>query len=212
MPMTQIVGQSHVSRDRLAPARGGKVTVAHQRLYQTGAYPAAVIAHLPSAGAQVALSLLGKGAHPAHALKAAGYHQQMTGYQPHGATIQSPHETSLVSNGPREFPMGFGLTPVAAGANVIINAQPQVNYRPSRLVVPDSVAPSFMINDFKIGMRSQLVAPGALPAQSFTQEAVGTAMHLDTVNVGQFVTLDVTNVSTQTVNFAAALFGCTLNS
>jgi hypothetical protein len=197
-----------------APARGGKVTVAHQRLYQTGAYPAAVIAQLPSNGAQVALSLLGKGAHPAHALKAAGYLPavQMTGYQPHGATVGSPRDTPLVSNGPREFPMGFGLTPVAAGANVIINANPQVNYRPSRLVVPDSVAPSFMINDFKIGMRSQLVAPGALPAQSFTQEAVGTAMHLDTVNVGQFVTLDVTNVSTQTVNFAAALFGCTLNS
>jgi hypothetical protein len=124
----------------------------------------------------------------------------------------NPREVPLRGNGPREFPMGFGLTPVAAGANVIINANPQVNFRPSRLVIPDSVAPSFMINDFKIGMRSQLVAPGALPAQSFTQEAVGTAMALDTVNVGQFVTLDVTNVSTQTVNFSASLFGTTLNS
>ena len=123
-----------------------------------------------------------------------------------------PHEVPLGSNGPREFPMGFGLTPVAAGANTIINAQPQVNFRPSRLVIPDSVAPSFMVNDFKIGMRSQLVAPGALPAQSFTQQAVGTAMSLDTVNVGQFVTLDVTNVSVQAANFAASLFGTTLNS
>ncbi len=125
---------------------------------------------------------------------------------------QQPQEVPLQGNGPREFPMGFGLTPVAAGANVIINANPQVNFRPSRLVVPDSIAPSFMINDFKIGMRSQLVAPGSIPAQSFTQQAVQTSMRLDTVNVGQFVTLDVTNVSTQTVNFAASLFGVTLNS
>ena len=80
----------------------------------------------------------------------------------------APMEVPQVGNGPREFPMGFGLTPVANGANVIINANPQVNFRPSRLVVPDSIAPSFMINDFKIGMRSQLVAPGSLPAQSFT--------------------------------------------
>jgi hypothetical protein len=123
-----------------------------------------------------------------------------------------PMEVPMVGNGPREFPMGFGITPVANGANVIINAQPQVNFRPSRLVIPDSIAPSFMINDFKIGMRSQLVAPGSLPAQSFTQTAVGTAMALDTVNVGQFVTLDVTNVAAQPVNFAASLFGTTLNS
>jgi hypothetical protein len=123
-----------------------------------------------------------------------------------------PYEVPMVGNGPREFPMGFGITPVAMGANVIINAQPQVNFRPSRLVIPDSIAPSFMINDFKIGMRSQLVAPGSIPAQSFTQTAVGTAMALDTVNVGQFTTLDVTNVASQTVNFAASLFGTTLNS
>jgi hypothetical protein len=123
-----------------------------------------------------------------------------------------PMEVPMVGNGPREFPMGFGITPVANGANVIINAQPQVNFRPSRLVIPDAIAPSFMINDFKIGMRSQLVAPGSIPAQSFTQTAVGTAMALDTVNVGQFVTLDVTNVGAQPANFAASLFGTTLNS
>ncbi len=124
----------------------------------------------------------------------------------------SPREVPMRGNGPREFPMGFGLTAIAAGAQQIINANPQVNFRPSRLVIPDNVAPSFMVNDFKIGMRSQLVAPGALPAASFTEKAVGTAMSLDTVNVGQFVTLDVTNVSTQAANFTASLFGTTLNS
>ena len=124
----------------------------------------------------------------------------------------SPREVPMVGNGPREFPMGFGLTAIASGAQQIINANPQVNFRPSRLVIPDTVAPSFMVNDFKIGMRSQLVAPGALPATSFTEKAVGTAMSLDTVNVGQFVTLDVSNVSTQAANFSASLFGTTLNS
>ena len=137
---------------------------------------------------------------------------QRVGQDLSAAAPSGPMEVPMVGNGPREFPMGFGITPVANGANVIINAQPQVNFRPSRLVIPDSIAPSFMINDFKIGMRSQLVAPGSIPAQSFTQTAVGTAMALDTVNVGQFVTLDVTNVAAQPVNFAASLFGTTLNS
>ncbi len=118
----------------------------------------------------------------------------------------------MVGNGAREFPMGFGLTAIPASTQQIINANPQVNFRPSRLLIPDTVAPSFMVNDFKIGMRSQLVAPGALPATSFTEKAVGTAMSLDTVNIGQFVTLDISNVSTQAANFSASLFGTTLNS
>jgi len=129
-----------------------------------------------------------------------------------GGGSAGPREVPMAGNGPREFPMGFGLTAIAAGAQQIVNANPQVNFRPSRLVIPDSVASSFMVNDFKIGMRSQLVAPGALPATSFTEKAVGTAMSLDTVNVGQFVTLDISNVSTQAANFTASLFGTTLNS
>ena len=128
------------------------------------------------------------------------------------AAPQGPREVPMRGNGPREFPMGFGLTAIAAGAQQIINANPQVNFRPSRLVIPDNVAPSFQVNDLKIGMRSQFVAPGSLPAASFTQQAVGTAMALDTVNVGQFVTLDVTNTSVQAANFTASLFGCTLDS
>ena len=216
--LQQIVGAGLTHPALRPPAQGGATTVAHQRLFQTGRIPAAAIAAMPAHGAAVALSLLSKGAHPAQAIQASGaanwapQRAHRVGQDAGVMGAGGPMEVPQVGNGPREFPMGFGLTPVANGANVIINANPQVNFRPSRLVVPDSIAPSFMINDFKIGMRSQLVAPGSLPAQSFTQGAVGTAMALDTVNVGQFVTLDVTNVSTQTVNFAASLFGTTLNS
>jgi hypothetical protein len=183
---------------------------------------APTIEHMPAHGAAVALALLARGATPDQAIHASGaplVAAQIQGRKPMQRVGQAlalggggPMEVPMVGNGPREFPMGFGITPVANGANVIINAQPQVNFRPSRLVIPDAIAPSFMINDFKIGMRSQLVAPGSIPAQSFTQTAVGTAMALDTVNVGQFVTLDVTNVGAQPANFAASLFGTTLNS
>jgi hypothetical protein len=216
----QIVGAGLQHPTLRPPAQGGHTTVAHQRLYQTGVIPPNVIAQMPAHSAAVALSMIAKGAHPAQAIQGAVVAhravRQAVGQAlslGNGASqMNGPYEVPLVGNGPREFPMGFGLTPVANGANQIINANPQVNFRPSRLVIPDTVAPSFMINDFKIGMRSQLVAPGALPAQSFTQQAVGTAMALDTVNVGQFVTLDVTNVSAQPANFAASLFGTTLNS
>jgi hypothetical protein len=214
-----IVGAGPQHPQLRAPAAGGRTTMAHQRLYQTGLFNAHQIARMPAHGAAVALALVHRGASVPQALHASGalgnvtsghVPQQRVGQAMNGN--QGPMEVPMVGNGPREFPMGFGITPVATGANVIINAQPQVNFRPSRLVVPDSIAPSFMINDFKIGMRSQLVAPGSIPAQSFTQEAVGTAMALDTVNVGQFVTLDVTNIAYQPVNFAASLFGTTLNS
>jgi hypothetical protein len=242
MGMVQVVGAHPSQRP---PARGGQITVAHQRLAQLGAPPNAV-AQLHAPGAALALSLLSRGVQPALAMKAAGYnHPHSSGYNPRGASLvehplhrtgqsltapaavmaaQAPasypspaqwsplQEVPLPGNGPRTFPMGFGLTAIAAGASTTINANPQVNFRPDRLVIPDSIAPSFMINDFKIGMRSQFVAPGSVPAQSFTQGAIDTLMLLDTVNVGQFVTLDVTNVSTQTVNFAATLFGKTLNS
>ena len=226
--MTQIVGKEFVNiigagmqhPSQRAPAAGGKPTVAHQRLYQTGLFNAHQIARMPAHGAMVALAFIQRGATVPQALHASGAlnsapsqaTQQKVGQLMSNGNGNGPYEVPMVGNGPREFPMGFGITPVANGANVIINAQPQVNFRPSRLVVPDSIAPSFMINDFKIGMRSQLVAPGSIPAQSFTQTAVGTAMALDTVNVGQFVTLDVTNVAAQPVNFAASLFGTTLNS
>ena len=221
--LSQIVGAGPQHPSQRAPIQGGTTTAAHKRLFQTGLISAPVIAHMPAHGAAVALALLSRGASPDQAIHASGapaVHAQVQGKKPMQQRVGQmvpgggggPMEVPMVGNGPREFPMGFGITPVANGANVIINAQPQVNFRPSRLVIPDSIAPSFMINDFKIGMRSQLVAPGSIPAQSFTQNAVGTAMALDTVNVGQFVTLDVTNVAAQPVNFAASLFGTTLNS
>jgi hypothetical protein len=217
-----IVGAGRQHPSQRAPAQGGTVTAAHQRLYQTGLFNAHQIARMPAHGAAIGLALVQRGATVPQVLSASGaLHgagNVTSGQAPAQRVGQAmngnggPYEVPMVGNGPREFPMGFGITPVAMGANVIINAQPQVNFRPSRLVIPDSIAPSFMINDFKIGMRSQLVAPGSIPAQSFTQTAVGTAMALDTVNVGQFTTLDVTNVASQTVNFAASLFGTTLNS
>ncbi len=208
--MVQVVG---LTPGMLAPpSAGGATTPAHSVLITNRILPPQIVANLTAPAAAAAATVAQQGGSSDQAAAAAdGVNAAM---QATGQTqiSQGPQEVPMRGNGPREFPMGFGLTAIAAGAQQIINANPQVNFRPSRLVIPDNVAPSFMVNDFKIGMRSQLVAPGALPAASFTEKAVGTAMSLDTVNVGQFVTLDVTNVSTQAANFTASLFGTTLDS
>lgn len=94
----------------------------------------------------------------------------------------------------REFPIGFGMTPVNPGANVIISAAPQVNVEPVRLVIPSTIAQSFTVNDVRFGMRSQLISPGAIPAAVFVESAIGRALALDTLFIGQMVMLDVTNI------------------
>ncbi len=209
--MVQVVGLTPGMM--VPPSSGGATTSAHLALITRRILPPQIVATLTAPAAAAAATVAQQGGSPEQAAAAAdGVHAAMGAATGATQITDGPHEVPLRGNGPREFPMGFGLTAIAAGAQQIINANPQVNFRPSRLVIPDNTAPSFMVNDFKIGMRSQLVAPGALPAASFTEKAVGTAMSLDTVNVGQFVTLDVTNVSTQAANFTASLFGCTLNS
>jgi len=119
-----------------------------------------------------------------------------------------PRAPAVLPNGepPRRFPIGFGLTPIKPGERVRVCANPQVHFQPDSLVIPSSIASAFKVHDLLIGQRSQLTAPGAIPANSFT-ERVGMRLSLDPVEVGTFVAVDVTNTSDEDQNFAAALWG-----
>ncbi len=108
----------------------------------------------------------------------------------------------------REYFMGFdSVATVAAAATAIITTRPQVVFRPDRLVIPASIAPSFLINDFKVGKNSQMVAATAVPAEAFTQGAFGVRLKSDTAQVSQDVILNVTNISAGALRFLATLIG-----
>ena len=108
----------------------------------------------------------------------------------------------------REYVMGLdSVAAVAAAATAIITTRPQVIFRPDRLVVPASIASSFLINDLRVGKNSQFVSATAVPAETFTQGAFGVRLKMDTAQISQDIILSVTNTSGGGLRFTAALIG-----
>lgn len=107
----------------------------------------------------------------------------------------------------REYALGLGLTTVNGNSSANINVQPQVMFRPERLVVPSNVAVDFLITDIKVGKNSQLVSTGALPALMFTESAFGVRLKMDTAQISMFVTISVTNTNQNAKSFAGGLVG-----
>jgi len=107
----------------------------------------------------------------------------------------------------REYALGLGSTAVTGNSSANINVQPQVIFRPERLVVPSNIAVDFLITDIKVGKNSQLVSTGALPAVMFTEQAFGVRLKMDTAQISMFVTVSVTNQNAQSRNFQGGLVG-----
>jgi hypothetical protein len=107
----------------------------------------------------------------------------------------------------REYALGLGSTSVAGNSSANINVQPQVIFRPERLVVPSNIAVDFLITDIKVGKNSQLVSTGALPAVMFTENAFGVRLKMDTAQISMFVTISVTNQNAAARNFQGGLVG-----
>lgn len=109
----------------------------------------------------------------------------------------------------RQYPLGFdsGVAGVAGGATAAIQAQPQVVFRPSRLIVPAAIAPAFILNFLTIGKDNMFASAGALPCEAFTNTAVATELKLATAQVSSIIVMNVTNVSAGLLRFMAVLIG-----
>jgi hypothetical protein len=107
----------------------------------------------------------------------------------------------------KEYALGFGSTLVPAKSSANISVQPQVVFRPERLVIPASIAEDFLITDIKVGKNSQLVSTGAIPASAFTNHSEPSRMKMDTAQIAMFVTVSVTNTSKEDKFFQCAIFG-----
>lgn len=69
-----------------------------------------------------------------------------------------------------------------SAAEIVV--QPQMAFLPERLVVPDAIAPFFVIEDIQIGSRAQFASGVAISAEFFTATAVDAALKLDVAAPG----------------------------
>lgn len=107
----------------------------------------------------------------------------------------------------RRFPSPVTATVVAGGASATIAATPQTLFRPERLVVPASLAPSFVLTDLKVGNVSQFPNAGELPLEIFAQTGVDCTIELDTVNPALNLSVTVTNITGGSLTFRAGFIG-----
>jgi len=107
----------------------------------------------------------------------------------------------------RRYPLGFIPTSIATGITTSVPASPQNLYRAERLVIPSDIAFDLGITDIKVGNQSQFVQNVEVPAAIFSEVAIDTAVHFDTAEVGNQVSVAARNKSATTVQFTAALIG-----
>ena len=107
----------------------------------------------------------------------------------------------------RRYPCPLPATPVAGGASATITANPQALYRPERLIIAASIAPSFTVTDIKVGNVSQVPNTGEIPGEMFAQNGVDCTITLDTVNPALNLLVVVTNITGGTLTFRGAFIG-----
>ncbi len=109
---------------------------------------------------------------------------------------------------PRRLPLGFdSVVTVGPGETLPVNSQPQQPFQGNRLLVPSAIAAFFLIQDIKIGNKSQLVSSTAVSAQGFSEVGVDDNVQLDKAQTSQFITLSVTDTDAVAHRFTATLFG-----
>jgi hypothetical protein len=97
---------------------------------------------------------------------------------------------------------------IAANGTQPITVQPQWAFKGQRLSIPSALVNFFDIASVQIGAINQFPSPGAQPASSFADVAVGDNMEMDTCNLGQLITVSVINTDPGAAHtFKASLFG-----
>jgi len=124
--------------------------------------------------------------------------------------LASKHAAALVNRTPtksREFPLGFPTTPIGGGATVNVQTAPQIPFKGRRLIVPSDIAGSVLINNIAVGQSNQFAAQNPVPGRCFTELGVGVDLNLDTAQISQVITLNLTNSSGAQIVFNAAIIG-----
>ncbi len=121
-----------------------------------------------------------------------------------------PHIVNTPPTQVREFVIGFGPQLINALSTAIFQAQPQLIFRGSRLIIPSSVANFFLVSDIRVGKDSQAVSSNPIPAAAFSELAVGVNLGLDTASPGIIISLSISNPTGLAQTFSAALIGTSM--
>lgn len=117
----------------------------------------------------------------------------------------SKHIVRKVSPGVfRRYPLGLGVTALAAGATAVITVTPQLPYKLMRLSSPSL---QVTVDNIQIGTVSQFVAAGGVPAECMAPNAIGAQLKGDTCVPGVQIQVTVTDVSAAPNTFRACLWG-----
>lgn len=105
-------------------------------------------------------------------------------------------------------PIGFPLTVVAAGAaSGAITTQPQKPFKSTRLIIPSSIGALFVVTSIQIGNDEMLMNGNPVPALVFNENAEDAWLNLETAQISQNISVNVTNISGAQATFSAAMIG-----
>lgn len=112
------------------------------------------------------------------------------------------------------LPLSTGTLRVGPNQSAQITARPQrVAFRPVRLVIPASIASDFVVQDIRIGSRSQLSRGVDIPGNMFASNAIDAFVRFETVQTTMDVVMVVTYVGSNPEGepFNASLIGTSAN-
>jgi hypothetical protein len=169
-------------------------------------------------GAQIATGGLiltgadGEPVHPAHA-----HHPHHWGgfESPREIMIQqlaSRHAAMLAPRAltkSREYTIGFSGAPVAipGGTPAVLKASPQVPFKGRRLIIPSDVAGALIILNLIVGKNPVLVSADPVAARAYTELGVGVDLNMDTAQIAQVISLQLSNVSGASVSVTPTMIG-----
>ena len=121
------------------------------------------------------------------------------------------------------LPLGFGsFTFTAGGAtSITLTATPQLAFRGERLIISSTATAVtagvdanalFVVDDLKVGQRSQLVSASSLPASAFSSVAFGVRLAVDPCAPGILISLKISYIGaaltgTDTATVTAVILG-----
>jgi len=108
----------------------------------------------------------------------------------------------------RMYPLGLdSTTAVATLATANVQNNPQVVFRPERLVVSGAIAQFFVLNSLVVGKNLQFAAAGAMPCDAFGPNSFGVRLKMDTAQINSVIIANVTNIDGAGHRFLATLLG-----
>jgi hypothetical protein len=107
----------------------------------------------------------------------------------------------------RKYILGLPTTNIGAGVTVTINANPQVPFRPKRFLIPNVLAPLCRVEAIQIGKNPIFAAANPVPGEAFSPLVTDGDLYLDTAQIAQQISVQVTNTSLAAFDFNACFFG-----